>query len=402
MEGPNAVLNTITLPPGATDTQPRLVLDGVRGAIFLYQSGGPTGALIGSWAISAGTDPYSNAYPQGLDIKVGQIVGTSFIAENAFGATIIYLDPAKDALFIYADTGSATQGALLFSIAGEVGTDPLNGTPYKIGGSAYITISGTTYAVDLNTSGGPLGNPGLSVFDIHNVPNQMPGVFGEGSSAALTPQAFMVLYSGATTASDVPSYIEAASQVQSGVTNGLVNVTAGQFGINSVPAQLSANSSQWEVVNPNDSNPYVVGHDVVTQGAGQTISSTSPAVITGMSFNVQPGPTYRVSGVSNVSANQAGGNVQYGWDGGAVLTGINGYGIWFNQTAAALNIQPYNGSQPLSISHAFAASGDESVWTTDFWFTVTSGGTLNLRAQLGTAGDTCVVKNTYLRLEIID
>lgn len=78
MQGTSAVLNVMTLPPGATQTQARLVLDGVRGAIFLYQNGGPSGALIGSWARAAGTDPYGNAYPQGLKISVGDQRGENF------------------------------------------------------------------------------------------------------------------------------------------------------------------------------------------------------------------------------------------------------------------------------------------------------------------------------------
>lgn len=73
MQAPVPMLNVMTLPPGATDTQARLVLDGVRGAIFIYTSGGPAGALVGSWAAVAGTDPYGNTYPAGFSVAEGQL-----------------------------------------------------------------------------------------------------------------------------------------------------------------------------------------------------------------------------------------------------------------------------------------------------------------------------------------
>lgn len=84
MEGPNAVLNVLTIPPGAPKTAPRIVIDGVRGAIFVYGTGG---ALIGSWARSAGTDPYGNVYPQGLSVSVGGIIGTGSGGEILFYST---------------------------------------------------------------------------------------------------------------------------------------------------------------------------------------------------------------------------------------------------------------------------------------------------------------------------
>lgn len=88
VEGPNAVLNVVTIPPGATPTQARLVLDGVRGAIFVYGTGG---TLIGSWASAAGTDPYGKAYPQGFSVSLGIIIGPQIV-----------VDGTNDGLFVYA------------------------------------------------------------------------------------------------------------------------------------------------------------------------------------------------------------------------------------------------------------------------------------------------------------
>lgn len=67
MQGEASLLNVLTIPPGATITSPRIVIDGVRGAIFMYQAGGPVGALKIVWAISNGTDPYGNAYSLGFN-----------------------------------------------------------------------------------------------------------------------------------------------------------------------------------------------------------------------------------------------------------------------------------------------------------------------------------------------
>lgn len=87
MQGPNALLNVITIPPGATYTQPRIVIDGTRGAIFEYTSGGPAGALIGSWSDLPGTDPFGNSYPAGMTIgsksstqvNMSSVVGQGFL-----------------------------------------------------------------------------------------------------------------------------------------------------------------------------------------------------------------------------------------------------------------------------------------------------------------------------------
>lgn len=203
MQGDNALLQVITIPPGATTTSPRIVLDGVRGAIFVYTNGGPTGALIGSWAGQSGTDPYGNPYPAGLNVGgsnnsnqptiyvqataptapivtnsvwinttnnsvntwsgsawvqqgfnaanlllngtitaallVANIVvagivngttiqGATFKLLNSFGAVDGIWDSGTDALFIYADLGSASQGAVQASIASKAVNDPVNAT----------------------------------------------------------------------------------------------------------------------------------------------------------------------------------------------------------------------------------------------------------------------------------
>lgn len=44
MQGPSGFLNVLTIPTGATIYEPRIVIDGVRGALFVYGSGGQAGS----------------------------------------------------------------------------------------------------------------------------------------------------------------------------------------------------------------------------------------------------------------------------------------------------------------------------------------------------------------------
>lgn len=131
MQGVNGLLNVITIPPGATVTSPRLVLDGVRGALFVYKSGGPVGALIGSWAGSAGTDPYGNAYPAGLDVASGSITGVVFT-----GVNFIF---NSSGLFFY--SGTPAQDNLIASIAAANGNDSF-GNSYLQGINSYGGVAG--------------------------------------------------------------------------------------------------------------------------------------------------------------------------------------------------------------------------------------------------------------------
>lgn len=59
MQGPDALLNILTIPPGATSGA-RIVIDGTRGAIFIYNA---ANQLVGSWSGTAGNDGLGNNYP---------------------------------------------------------------------------------------------------------------------------------------------------------------------------------------------------------------------------------------------------------------------------------------------------------------------------------------------------
>lgn len=127
VQAPVPVLSVVTYPPGATKVQPRIVIDGVRGAIFEYAAGGPLGALVSSWASTAGVDPYGNVYPAGFSAGASSAFSGTNFTINSSGA------------FFY--TGPPALGNLYLSISNSSGTDP-KGNPYVSGVVSYFSPSG--------------------------------------------------------------------------------------------------------------------------------------------------------------------------------------------------------------------------------------------------------------------
>jgi hypothetical protein len=146
MQGVGGLLNVVTIPPGATITSSRLVLDGLRGAIFVYKSGPAGSSLIGSWAGTAGTDPYGQAYPQGLNVAAGAITGVVFTGVN------FILN--SSGLFFY--SGTPALGNLILSLAPSAGTDSFT-NPYVQGFGAYLIVTGNTYVISMGNVSGSLG-----------------------------------------------------------------------------------------------------------------------------------------------------------------------------------------------------------------------------------------------------
>lgn len=126
MQGAVGLLNTVTYPPGASQTQARIVIDGVRGAIFEYVAGGPLGALASSWASSAGTDPYGNVYPEGFSAGSGSVFESGSTIVNSKG------------VFVY--NGTPAKNNMIASIAGNTGTDQF-GNDYLNSTTVYQFIS---------------------------------------------------------------------------------------------------------------------------------------------------------------------------------------------------------------------------------------------------------------------
>ncbi|HEY1618006.1 MAG TPA: hypothetical protein VGG25_10335, partial [Streptosporangiaceae bacterium] len=93
------------------------------------------GTIIGATIENAATDP---------TMKIDQFGNVLIL--NTSGALMIHISPAHHAIFIYTDTGSATQGSLVLSMAQTSGTDQF-GNAYLKGFTAYApgVIAGQLY-----------------------------------------------------------------------------------------------------------------------------------------------------------------------------------------------------------------------------------------------------------------
>lgn len=131
MQGPGAVLNVITVPPGAGLGQ-RIVIDGIRGAIFEYDN---SNNLVGSWASVAGTDPYGHSYPAGFQVTGGTISGNFFVINSS-------------GIFVY--SGTPALGNLIASITSAGGTDA-KGNVFLEGFTSYDPLLGTASQLDQGT-----------------------------------------------------------------------------------------------------------------------------------------------------------------------------------------------------------------------------------------------------------
>lgn len=185
MQGPNAVLNVITVPPGAGLGQ-RIVIDGERGAIFEYDI---SNNLVGSWASKAGTDLYGHAYAAGLTITGGSISASVF---NGTNFTI-----NSSGAFFY--SGSPTSGNLLVSIAPSAGTD-IYGNAYVSGFGSYANSGNTLTQISGDNVGIGLANANLlALFELFSELSMDGITLASGRALNTTTQAWISLLNSAYT-----------------------------------------------------------------------------------------------------------------------------------------------------------------------------------------------------------
>lgn len=275
MQGPVPLLNVMTMPPGATKTQARMVFDGIRGAIFLYSNGGPTGALVGSWAISAGTDPYGNPYPQGFNVAVGALSAGDLVI-NAAGE------------FLYSAAPAA--GNLIYSNTNTTGTDPF-GNNYLAGLSNYNNSTHTAINI---TSGGLrfytfTPNPG-AVFTLFTAGVQISqGVLTAGDQIinnagqfiySATPAAGNLIYSNANVAGTDAfgnTYLAGDTRYNN-TTRVAFNITITGYSIYSFTAQPGATFTQTGAVVLNSAGMFQYSG---APAAGNLIYSEVPNMFAG-------------------------------------------------------------------------------------------------------------------------
>lgn len=392
MQAPVPTLAVVTYPPGALNTQARIVIDGVRGAIFVYQNGGPLGALVGSWASTAGTDPYGNVYPQGLNVSLGSISGTTINFPNG------YIN--SNGFFLY--SGTPATGNLVTTLTFASGTDS-HGNKYLSGATVYLIVAGTTYAVNLSLPSGQ-GFPGFSVVDVNNLPFAAPGVFAESSSAVGTPQAFAVVASGQATAADVAAYFSVLSQVQSSVTGGQMVAQCGLFQLNSAGnlADLFVSSvgyPRYNLHTLNTPGTFNWGHFEASASANQQITSASAVSISGSNVAVDA-TSYRIIWEIFYHGNQAAGtpSVAINLTGGATVGfAIGEFKFWasgglttrLNPTTGTFQNNQLGPTLVTAVSHM----------TIEAWVSFSASGVIQINGAEGTAGDSWGVDACLTRLE---
>lgn len=101
----------------------QVIITGAGGGIFVYSPAPGPGDLIGSWSGTAGTDPYGNSYPAGLNVLEGTISGTDISGGTITGSAIIAEGSSGE---ILAYSGTTPQepgtpyGAVSVSSSGDV------------------------------------------------------------------------------------------------------------------------------------------------------------------------------------------------------------------------------------------------------------------------------------------
>lgn len=172
-----------------TITATSVVVAGATGGLFIYSGVPAHGNLIGSWAGASGTDAFGNAYPQGLNVTVGAISGSTITGSTLDGTDFILND---NGAFFY--NGSPGIGTLALSVAALNTVDPF--------GNNVIRGFNTYYPSE--RPGVTVGYPGasgqqLNVLSDANIPAEMQMATGWNGSPGI-PYIQAVIAGGATSA----------------------------------------------------------------------------------------------------------------------------------------------------------------------------------------------------------
>ena len=170
---------------------------------------------------------------------------------NASGAVLLWFKNSLDGMFFYADTGSASQGALVVSIANAAGTDPF-GTSYVQGVVEYVKGSdGNTYALQLGTASSSVA---LFLNNITTPPLIPPAL----SLIQASPSGCGVeITSGKSVVASVSSGVIVEDSTISTIANGLVSLIAGQVSLGATGSMLwNDTTGQLSFVNPG-SGPFI-------------------------------------------------------------------------------------------------------------------------------------------------
>lgn len=372
MQGAVGLTNVLTIPPGATSTQQRIVIDGVRGAIFEYAAGGPLGALVSSWASSAGTDPYGNVYPAGFSIGLGSVfAGTDFIISST-------------GLFFYSGTPALSN--LAYSITLAAGTDA-EGNSTLAGFTSYSGSSTKWQAVSLGGVAGAVVWYQMSTANMNGTWAQTGQITPEFGAAVISNNSGFGFAWG-TSGTPEPTSV-----------NGQLNLLE----LASAPATIAGaavlygqSAAGLKVVDPSDGNLYDTERLTVITSGGLTINSTSPIVILTAPVSAR---TYRLRMNIVWQGGATASSAVIGGDGSCVVSDLAGVIRVGRASTNAYTVVPVNQTSNFANrSEPFVASEFE-VHEFDGVITFSTAGSFNIRGQETTSGDTWgVANNSYMEL----
>lgn len=315
--------------PGTTSSVQRvrqLIISGPGSGAFLYSGPPGQGDLVESMT-EAAADPFGNPTEAGFasyDLVFGgsaqlhgailklfsgitlemQLSPAGQSVFNSQGALIYSVDVSRDAWFLYADTGSATQGALIASSASAAGTDTFGNT-FLAGLSEYVTIAGTRWAVTLAESVAAFGGTlaGVAITNLTagwSIPASVAGLESGGGAS-------LELSSGLQTAGGSQAALLLQDSVVGATPNGLMVGNAGGYSFQ-IPTAGAKGFAQFLLSNGAvatakltaalpDGNTYRTERLIqeINGTLPQVISSTSQVNVQGLSVSVAAGK-YRVRG----------------------------------------------------------------------------------------------------------
>lgn len=381
--------------------------------LFVYSPGPGAGNLIASVTAAAGTDPYGNHYDQGITSYdntfggVTNILGAviklfagvtqrailspnHFTVFNASGATIYDVDLSKAAQFLYADTGSATQGALVASQSQNSGTDQF-GNAYDAGVVNYST----TVAAVVQMLGGTFnfGSPA----QIALTGSKQPGSVGLEALTEGTAQ----ISTGLNGATDAAALFLLWSKNAGGGGQPFAQLqTAIELSSNTPPTQrgdtiVFDDANAFPVFLPGtvtgDTTTYKIGHRDFWSTTDQQLTSTAFATVCG-SAAVGAG-AYRVRAVLQVlqGATSAKNDFRLGFTGTISQVRMKASFTGSGGVANSTFVQTTTTNNGLLQAPAFAALA-QYVAEFEGIIITTSSGTLSIQAAEDTAGDPFTVQ----------
>ena len=153
--------------PWENATVNQLVIQGTNAGMFIYNGTPGLGTLIGSWASTAGTDPYGNPYPAGINVTQGALSRVSITTAAIMASTISQsLLTASTISSSNITGGTMNQTVITFNSTGGglfLYTTTTNTTTYNTPGLYFYTAPPASVAsMNVQCWGGDAGAGGGS------------------------------------------------------------------------------------------------------------------------------------------------------------------------------------------------------------------------------------------------